>query len=235
LVGIIANLDTRQRWVLLIGGLATLVMFALAAIMVLWPSRPQVPDGEFSDLRAAESRKDVKTLGTAIKAGDARKSAAAIGALARIGGSDSQGIIRQSITDTRWEVRQQAVQWYPHLAEPGNAQDIQLLAQTIKQDKSNDVIIAGLKALGEMKAWDSIEVVFDKMNHPDRSVRLAAAEACDEILFINTRPRYKPDDPAEKRAAAIQFFRQFTKEPGRRAQYMSWLEETKKSRVRKGV
>jgi HEAT repeat protein len=234
LIRFAANLDARQRRIVLCGTPATLLLFAVGAFSLFRPSHADDANAEFSDIRAAESKKNAKALAAVIQGADARRSAAAVGALARIGGSESRAVVRQAITDTRWEVRQQAVQWFPRLADPGDARDIQLVTQTVRQDKSNDVVIDGLKALGEMKAWDSIEQVFEKMNHPDRSVRLAAAEACDEILFINTRPRYAPDDPVEERTAAIQFFRQFTREPGRRAQYMSWLAETKKARGRQG-
>lgn len=225
--------DEQRRRLLIIGGVgAILAMGAGGLLVASHTSGPADPEPALRDVQDAEKNKDAEKLRDAISDANERKAAAAVGGLARVGGAAYRPVIQGALRDSRVQVRQQAMTWYPSVANwriPGDAKPLQ---DAIATEKSNDVLVAALKALGHMKAWDSLELLFQKMKDPDRSVRMAAALAAEEILFVRVFPKYGVDDPQDARLAAIKSFREFANEPGRRRRYMEWLEEERQKQAK---
>lgn len=222
--------DDRKKRLLYVGGFGLVLVLATAAYQLAsGNSAPPDPDANLADVQKAEAAKDAAKLSAAVGDADERKAAAAVGALARVGKrADAAPVIRRAMDDARPQVRQQAVRWYPRVADREDPQDVAVVRKAVTADKSKDVVIAGLKALGDMKAWDSLEAVYARMNDNDRTVRVAAALAAEEILFMPVTSHYRPDDPPAKRAAAIQYFRQISQKPGPRQMYLDWRKQAGK-------
>lgn len=221
--------DDRKKHLLLIGGIGgVLAVVAGIYLVASRPSVPDNPDAALADIQRAEAAGDAAKLAYAVGDADERRAAAAVGALARVGGPDARPAIQRAfVDDRRWQVRQQAVQWYPRVADRTDPQQVTPVRQAVATDKSREVVIAGLKALAELKAWDALDQVFAKMNDDDSTVRAVAARAAEDILFMPVTTRFRADDPPAKRRAAIQAFRNLANDPRFRGRYKAWLDEEK--------
>jgi len=218
--------DEQKRNLMIIGGIGLVLILGAGAFLIAsHTSGPADPEPGMREVAEAERKKDARKLSETVHDADERKAAAAVGSLARVGGSEYRSVVQGAMRDPRVQVRKEAIAWYPRVANWRNPADIGPLTDAVKGETDTDVVVATLKSLGHMKAWDSLGLIFEKMNDTDRSVRMAAGLAAEEILFLRVFPKYQVDDPPEKRLAAIQEFRSFSREKGRRERYFQWLAE----------
>lgn len=221
--------EQQQRRLKWIGAVGLLLIVGVGGWLILGgPSSPDDPEPELAEVRAAEKAKDIGKLSATVRGGNERAAAAAVGAVARVGGGEARPVVVAALSDARPQVRQQALQWYPRIATP---QDAEPVRQAVAKEKSNDVLIAGLTALGELRAWDSLDQIFQKLDHPDRDVRMAAATAAERILFLKVHKMYNIEGPSAERQQGIARLRDFAQQPGRREHYMQWLKEEQQKAV----
>jgi len=145
-----------------------------------------------------EKKGDVDALAEKTRDPEPRVSRLAVHSLARIG-RKAKPVLDRAIRDERPEVRTEAVLVYPRVAKRSEAAEP--LAQIARSDPKPQVRAAAVTALGQMRAFDKMDALFEALDDPDPLVRRRAAGAVSRILG-RTYELYV-DGPAEKRRQAI--------------------------------
>jgi HEAT repeat protein len=184
--------------------ISVIVGLGLVVVVVLWlltpSSTPADPNAALARIDKAQAKQDVATLKAAAQSPDATVAARAVQALGVVGGAEARDVVRQSMQDSRWEVRQASASAW---AKVGNRQNGAPLSGLIQKDPSPQVRRAAVSAADDLKAVDSVPDLIAALDDPDRSVRESAMYSLDHILGILVSHVYRPDDPPEQRKAAM--------------------------------
>jgi len=155
-------------------------------------------DPVIEEIVRLEKKGDVDALAEKTRDPEPRVSRLAVHSLARIG-RKAKPVLDRAIRDERPEVRAEAVLVYPRVAKRSEAAEP--LAQIARSDPQPQVRAAAVTALGQMRAFDKMDALFEALDDPDPLVRRRAAGAVSRILG-RTYELYV-DGPAEKRRQAI--------------------------------
>lgn len=221
--------EAQKKRLMLIGGVGGVLILVVGLYLIFGGvSTPKDVEPELADVRRFETMGDAGELAKIAEQGKSDKQkAAALQALRSVGGPQANQAAQRMMTSPSAVVRREAIVTYGYTADRGSAAAARPVQDVVTKATSPvDEIIAALKALAAMKAWDSLDQVLEKMNHDERTVRQAAVKAFEDISFMGVG-QYNLDDPPEKRQKVIAGLRTSVKDPRKRQRYMEWLQEIK--------
>lgn len=193
--------DERVRRPALIGGVGLVVV--LITWMLTSRNGPVDPNAELARIDKAQAKHDVSTLKSSAQSQDPVVAARAVQALGAVGGPEARDVVRRSLEDPRWEVRQASAAAWGRVTDRNNRQESASLSGLIQKDPSPEVRRAAVSSADGLKALDSVPALIAALNDPDRSVRDSAMYSLDHILGVLVSHMYSPDDPPAKRQAAM--------------------------------
>src|SRR4051794_7720460 len=132
--------DEQKRNLMIIGGIGLIAILGAGAFLVAsHTSGPVDPEPALKDVSDAERNKNAAKLRDQMADANERKAAAAVGALARVGGAEYRPAIQEAMRDRRTQVRKEAIAWYPKVADWRNRGDLKPLTDAVQGEQDNDV------------------------------------------------------------------------------------------------
>jgi HEAT repeat protein len=184
--------------------LVVIAMIAILAILVV-PAVDE-PDARMEQLRVEGN---VEALASEAQSKDIKRARHAVETLGHVG-RDSIQKLRTTMTDSRPEIRQEAVIAYEKVmaASPKDFNPA-VLSQIARTDENKDVRITAITALGNMGAYEELETLLQAMNDDDLTVRRRAAQAV--VLIIRRRYTFDANASPRQRLKEIDRIRRFWK------------------------
>jgi len=202
-------------------------IFGVVALVtvIAWAALPSGPppdaDPQIAKLDRAAAKGDLETLRKATKSDtDGRVAGAALTHLARLDRGNAREYITRGLSDSRWQVRQQAVRAVPRVYTRGStdASVIDMLNKLGKTDASSEVrgaVAASTIQLGWLdgeKAWTLVQGLVEQLDDPEREVRLTAKTSLEKVLYLTVDPKdYDVEAPAPN---------------AKRQRYMAWIRQS---------
>jgi hypothetical protein len=196
---------------------AAAVLGILVVWIAPWSSAPALAelDAHMEQLR---TEGNVEALESEVQSKDVKRAKRAVETLGYLGRSSIEkrdvSIKKIRVTmknDSRPEIRQAAVIAYAKVMEKTSPkkQDPAPLGNIARTDKSKDVRICTITALGNMGAYEELETLLQAMNDDDLTIRRRAAEAV--VLVIRRRYTFHPNASPKQRLKEIDRIRHFWK------------------------
>lgn len=172
---------------LVLGGVLAVLVVVL--VMVLTRSGPVDKDPALAAVDRLELKKNVAGLVDSTKNARADVACRALVALANVSGKSARPQIEAALTDPRPEVKKTAI---AQMEKVLDYKDATPLVDLYKKETSLEVkqIIAG--SLGNLRAWDGLQVLIPAMESRDDGLRMTAFRSVSQIVGLRLNVRATP-------------------------------------------